>query len=150
MLSEPLPEHKLPITAPLLTRDARTVFSFTPAKKLSLCLVSHIIALALYHRAFDAESLIDAASVLGVRVWGSTVCTTLRWKESMLKIPVFRRIRRGGVVSKNEAMLYATLRDAMARQSTEAGFEIPWTPRFFRRGTANAANGTFDTSRSPR
>lgn len=37
-------------------------------------------------------------------------------------------------------MQYSILRDNMARQSLEAGFEKAWAPRFGRRGAANAAN----------
>jgi hypothetical protein len=39
-------------------------------------------------------------------------------------------------------MLYSTLRDHMGDQSEDAGFEKRWTPKFGRRGAANAANGT--------
>ncbi|GKT43643.1 uncharacterized protein ColSpa_03824 [Colletotrichum spaethianum] len=38
-------------------------------------------------------------------------------------------------------MTYAKLRADMRRQSLDAGFEEAWTPRFTRRGAANAANG---------
>ena len=38
-------------------------------------------------------------------------------------------------------MLYSTLRDIIRNQSLDAGFEKHWTPKFFRRGAGNAANG---------
>ena len=99
-----------------------------------------IIALALHDHAFDASSLTDAFSVLGKEVRGATQCTPLRWKESWLKIPVFRRIR-GNTLSADEAMLYSKLNYDIGRQSLDSGHEKAWTPRFARRGAANAANG---------
>ncbi|EJT69048.1 hypothetical protein GGTG_13445 [Gaeumannomyces tritici R3-111a-1] len=120
----------------------------TPFQPDALLIVSQgsirlyiIIALALHDHAFDAPSLTDASRVLGTNISGSRECMPLRWKQSMLKIPVFRRFGRNGVLSDTEAMLYAKLRDDLGRQSLEAGFEVCWTPKFFRRGAANAANG---------
>jgi hypothetical protein len=96
-----------------LLTDTRTIFYFTPTKKLIFCVVSIIITLALYDQAFAVESLTDATQVFGVKTWGSTKRTILRWKESMLKTPVFRRFCRNGVLLGFEAMLYAKLRDDM-------------------------------------
>ncbi|KAL8405658.1 hypothetical protein RB596_004496 [Gaeumannomyces avenae] len=112
-----------------------------PKPKLIFCPVSIIIALALHDHAFDAPSLKNASRVLGTKIPESMECMPLRWKECMLKIPVFRRFDCNGVLSRTEAMLYAKLRDDLARQSLNAGFEVRWTPKFFRRGAANAANG---------
>ncbi|KAK0367771.1 FluG domain-containing protein [Colletotrichum limetticola] len=117
-----------------------TIFYFTPAKKLIFCAVSTIIALALHDHAFDAASLTSASRILRAQIRGPTQCTPLRWKASMLKTPVFRRIH-GTQLAADEAMPYSKLRDDMGRQSLDAGFEKRWTPRFARRGAANAANG---------
>ncbi|KAL8400415.1 hypothetical protein RB594_000708 [Gaeumannomyces avenae] len=122
-------------------RPKPTIFYFTPTRKLIFCPVSIIIALALHDHAFDARSLTNASQVLGTNISGSMECMPLRWKQCMLKIPVFRRFGCNGVLSGTEAMLYAKLKDDLARQSLEAGFEVCWTPKFFRRGAANAANG---------
>ena len=102
-----------------------------------------IIALALHDRAFDAPSLTDATSILDKKVRGQTECIPLRWKEEKLKVPVFRRIR-GSTLSDNEAMLYSKLNYDIGRQSLDSGHEKAWTPRFARRGAANAANGMSD------
>ncbi|KAK2729318.1 FluG domain-containing protein [Colletotrichum kahawae] len=118
----------------------RTVFYFTPAKKILFCAVSTIISLALRDQAFEASSLKHAAAVLGLKVQGSVQSMALRWKQSMLKIPVFRNFN-GTELSPDQPMPYHKLRDDLHRQSLNAGFEVPWTPRFFRRGAANAANG---------
>ncbi|KAK3389614.1 FluG domain-containing protein [Podospora didyma] len=118
-----------------------TIFFFTPSKKLIFCPILLFLALALSDHAFDAKCIDDARSVLAAQVPGGLLCVPLRWKESMLKIPFFRRVSRDGALSENEAALYATLRDLMARQSLDAGFEVAWTPKAGRRGAANAANG---------
>jgi len=59
----------------------------------------------------------------------------------MLKMPVFRRFDRDGTFFGDQAMSSLTLRDIMKNQSLGVGFEAHWTPRFFRRGAGNAANG---------
>lgn len=123
----------------MLTMD-RTVFFFTPARRFIFCAVSTIIALALQDQAFDAASLTDATQVLRAEVRGPVQSTALRWKQSMLKIPIFRKFS-GSALAVDEAMSYSKLRDDMGRQSLDAGFEKAWTPRFARRGAANAANG---------
>ncbi|KAK1973409.1 FluG domain-containing protein [Colletotrichum cereale] len=117
-----------------------TVFFFTPARKLIFCAVSTIIALAIHDKAFEAASLTDAAQVLRTEVPIGLQSIALRWKQSMLKIPIFRRFYKD-VLAVDKPMTYAKLHDDMARQSLDAGFEKAWTPKFARRGAANAANG---------
>ncbi|RYP03294.1 hypothetical protein DL764_005235 [Monosporascus ibericus] len=92
-----------------------TIFFFTPTKKQTFC---------------------------ATKIVGGNQSTPLRWKDSKLKTPVFRRFRRDGTFEGEKAMLYSTLRDAMKQQSLDAGFERHWTPRFCRRGASNAANGS--------
>ena len=48
----------------------------------------------------------------------------------------------GSVVSQEKAVPYSKLRDDMERQTLDAGFEESIGPKAFRRGAANAANGT--------
>ncbi|KAK3379574.1 hypothetical protein B0T24DRAFT_647132 [Lasiosphaeria ovina] len=107
---------------------------------LIFCPVLLFLSLALSDGAFDADSLKDASSVPATKIPPGKDCLPLRWKKSKLKIPFFRRAFRGGILSEDEAMQYSILRDNMARQSLEAGFEKAWAPRFGRRGAANAAN----------
>ncbi|KAH7176015.1 hypothetical protein EDB81DRAFT_850066 [Dactylonectria macrodidyma] len=85
---------------------------FTCSKKLLFCPILLFVGIALFSDAFDSEWLKGANSVLGTEV-----------------------------PRRHEAMLYSTLRDHMGDQSEDAGFEERWTPKFGRRGTANAANG---------
>lgn len=44
---------------------------------------------------------------------------------------------------QDEALQYHMLRDSIARQSLDAGFEKPIEPKAWRRGVGNAANGMF-------
>jgi hypothetical protein len=119
-----------------------TIFFFTRSKKLLFCPILLCLGIALFFNAFDAESLQNANAVLGTEVPEGYECLPLRWKESMEKVPFFRRIASDGAIAKDAAMLYATLRDHMGDQSEDAGFEQRWTPKAGRRGAANAANGT--------
>ncbi|KAI3339677.1 FluG domain-containing protein [Ustulina deusta] len=117
-----------------------TIFYFSPTRKLIFCAVSTILSLALHDKAFDAPSLTNASAIFSKKPPRSQQCIPLRWKESMFKTPVFRRYR-GASLSEAEAMLYSKLRDDIGQQSLDSGHEKRWTPRFARRGAANAANG---------
>ena len=125
----------------LTCRHCSTIFYFAPARRLLFCAVSTILSLALHDNAFDAPSLVDASAVFRSTPPQYMECLPLRWKASKLKTPVFRRYNRG-TLSEDEAMLYSKLRDDIGQQSLDSGHEKKWTPRFARRGAANAANGT--------
>jgi Protein of unknown function (DUF3435) len=105
-------------------------------------LARYLVSLAIRDKAFDAVNLTSAQAVFEVRNWGPVQCTPLRWKESMLRTPVFRRVD-GQDVSQDKPFPYANLRDSMERQTLDAGMEVPLGPRAFRRWTANEANGTY-------
>lgn len=111
-------------------------------RRVVLCPITIVISQALRDDAFDAPSLTCAARVFQIRNIGPVKCTPLRWKESMLKIPVFRRFD-GATLSPNQPLQYHKLRDDMSRQSTDAGNEIALGPKAFRRMAANAVNGRF-------
>ncbi|KAL7940735.1 FluG domain-containing protein [Trichoderma barbatum] len=117
-----------------------TIFYFTPTKKLIFDVILSIATLALDDKAFAVESITDAHSLFYTKLWGKKDCMVYRWKQEMLKIPVFRRIR-DSTLSADEAMLYSTLYEDMGRQSLESGHEHRLTPRCARRGASNAANG---------
>jgi hypothetical protein len=55
----------------------RTIFFFTPARKLLFCAVSIIIALALHNDAFDALSLTTALMLFGARPLSYMISTPL-------------------------------------------------------------------------
>jgi len=113
------------------------------ARKVILCLITVIISQALRDQAFAARNLISAGEVFQIRNKSPSICTPLRWKESMLKVPIFRS-PQGSVLSDHRPLPYYKLRDDMERQTLDAGFERSFGPKTFRRGAANAVNGAFN------
>ncbi|KAK4443569.1 hypothetical protein QBC34DRAFT_488318 [Podospora aff. communis PSN243] len=99
-----------------------TIFFFTMARKVILCLITVIISQALRDQAFAARNLISAGDVFQTRNKSPVICTPLRWKESMLKVPIFRSPD-------------GPLRDDMERQTLDAGFEKPFGPKAFRKAS---------------
>ncbi|EXK78553.1 hypothetical protein FOQG_16770 [Fusarium oxysporum f. sp. raphani 54005] len=117
-----------------------TIFHFTPDDELLLCPILTILALALHDQAFDAPSLTNARRIFSTKPSRHMQSIPLRWKQSMLKTPVFRRYH-GPELSKDDPMPYSKLNHDMGQQSLDSGNEKKWTPRFARRGAANAVNG---------
>jgi hypothetical protein len=118
------------------------------ARKVILCLITVIISQALRDQAFAASTLTSAAEVFQIRNKSPSLCTPLRWKESMLKIPIFRGVE-GTVLSNDRPLPYPKLRDDMERKALDAGFEKSFGPKAFRRGAANAVNGVYNKRRIP-
>ncbi|RYO96655.1 hypothetical protein DL764_007436 [Monosporascus ibericus] len=117
-----------------------TIFFFTMTRRVILCPITIIISQGLRDEAFHAPSLTCAERVFQVKNRGPVKCTPIRWKESKLKIPVFRRFENG-VLSPDQALQYHRLRDDMGRQSLDVGNEEAIGPRAWRRMAANAVNG---------
>lgn len=105
----------------------RTIFYFSPTRKLIFCAVSTILSLALHDKAFDSPSLINATSIFDKEPPKFQQSTPLRWKKSMLKIPVFRRYR-GTTLSGIEAMLYSKLNDDMGQKVLTQGMKRDGLP----------------------
>ncbi|KAK3940940.1 FluG domain-containing protein [Diplogelasinospora grovesii] len=122
------------------SQSRKTIFFFTPTRRLIFCLISVIVSLAIADRAFHAPSLTSARRVFETKNLGPVKCTPLRWKEEWLKRPVFRRFN-GPIVSEDEPLQYHKLRDDMGRQSLDSGSEKEMEPKDWRRGAANKANG---------
>ncbi|KAH7016562.1 FluG domain-containing protein [Microdochium trichocladiopsis] len=118
-----------------------TIFFFTQTRRLIFCLISHIVSLAISDGAFRARNLTSAEQVFQVRNKPPVQSTRLHWKKDFLKLPIFRR-RNGTCTSADQPFPYSQLRDIMERQTLDAGFEKSIGPRAFRRGAANAANGS--------
>ena len=118
----------------------RTIFFFTGTRRLLFCVVTIIISLAVHDQAFDAPWLTTVASVFEVRNRGERIGIPLRWKKKWLKRPIFRGFDRLKV-SCTKPLPYSKLSDDMERQTLDAGFEKALSPKAFRRGAANAANG---------
>jgi hypothetical protein len=62
------------------------------ADMLILCPILAFVNLAIRDKAFAAPSLTSARRIFTVKNTGPVQCTPLRWKEEMLKVPVFRRV----------------------------------------------------------
>jgi Protein of unknown function (DUF3435) len=115
----------------------RTIFYFTPTKRLIFCLVTHIVSIAALDVAFDSPTLDSVEAVFAARVTPPVACTSLRWKKEWLKRPVFRRCDG----DLNSPLPYRTLHDYMAKQSLNMGYEKPIGPKDWRRNVGNTVNG---------
>ncbi|KAK4170950.1 FluG domain-containing protein [Triangularia setosa] len=114
-----------------------TIFFFSPTRRLIFCFISVIVSLAVHDSAFAASKFTSVRAVFQVRNRGPIKCTPLRWKEEWLKRPVFRRHD-----DSYRPLLYQKLYDDMERQSLDAGEENAIEPKAWRRGAANAVNGS--------
>lgn len=121
---------------------SRTIFFFTGTRRLIFCIVTVLISLAISDQAFDASNLTSVADVFRIRNKGPEKCQQLRWKEEWLKRPIFRGFA-GSSICPEKPLPYDKLSDDMERQTLDAGFEEPFGPRAFRRGTANKANSMY-------
>ncbi|KAK4171428.1 hypothetical protein QBC36DRAFT_391114 [Triangularia setosa] len=116
-----------------------TIFFFTPTRRLIFYFISVIVSLAVHDSAFAARSLLANR--------GPIKCTPLRWREEWLKWPVFRRYDDSVADEefgerKYRPLPYQKLYDDMERQSLDAGGKNAIEPKAWRRGAANAANGS--------
>lgn len=99
-------------------------FHFIPSEQLLLCPILTIIALALHDQAFDAPSLTSADRIFNVEPLSFMQSIQLRWKRSVLNVPVFRR-NHGAVLAHNEAMLDSESEHDVGQQSLDSGNEEP-------------------------
>ncbi|KAK3692968.1 hypothetical protein B0T22DRAFT_495937 [Podospora appendiculata] len=125
----------------------RTVFFFTLTRRLIFCLITVIVSLVVHDRAFAAPSLTSVKNVFQTKNRGPVKCTPLRWKKEWLKRPIFRQSDDSAIApgrnfsDEYKPPPYHKLRDDMARQSLDYGYERPIEPKAGCRGAANAANG---------
>ncbi|KAH9984587.1 hypothetical protein F4779DRAFT_632530 [Xylariaceae sp. FL0662B] len=81
-----------------------TIFFFTRSKKLLFYPILLFLGITLFSDAFTSECLKDANSVFGTEVPAGYQYLPMRWKQSKLKTPFFRRVTRDGTVSDDQAM----------------------------------------------
>ncbi|OJD26944.1 hypothetical protein ACJ73_01667 [Blastomyces percursus] len=115
---------------------------------LALCPISHFLALALADGAFEAQGINSVEDVFRIRVQAPRNSLQLKWKQSMLNVPIFRRAMHtteGVRISPDRALPYDTFNQYLQRLGRNAGFEYKLTPYCIRRGTANAVDD--DTAR---
>ncbi|TVY12529.1 hypothetical protein LARI1_G009432 [Lachnellula arida] len=124
-------------------RPKPTIFFFTEVDDPIFCPITHLVSLALADSAFEAQSLTTPERVFEHKVWGPVLCTPLRWKQEMLKMPIFRRDERiADEGSPETALPYSQFRDCLNRLGRAAGFKEILTSYCFRRGTANVVDRT--------
>ncbi|KAL7786357.1 FluG domain-containing protein [Trichoderma ceciliae] len=116
-----------------------TIFFFTMTRRVIFCPVTIMISLALRDKAFHAPGLDSVHQVFRIKNIGPVNCTHFRWKDSMLKIPIFRRYE-GNSLSSNRPLQYSTLRDELKREWHDAGNEEDIDLKAFRRMAANGIN----------
>ena|SRR2546423_6825325 len=110
--------------------------------QLAYCVITYILALAFFDRAFENERLTPEL-IFRLRVPDRLHTLPIRWKKDMLTKPLLRHIEQtpyGMRVHPTEPMRYSTSDRAMKRLGNDAGYPDPITHYAFRRWTANAAN----------
>ncbi|OAX85254.1 hypothetical protein ACJ72_00376 [Emergomyces africanus] len=129
--------------------DRTTYIFHKQDNNLTLCPVSHFLALALADDAFDARGINSVEDVLRIQVMTPRNSLHLKWKPHMLNIPVFsraihttERIR----ISPDKALPYDTFNQYLQHLEHNAEFEHMLTPYCNRRGTANAVDTVATTS----
>jgi hypothetical protein len=122
-------------------RTYRTIFFFTATRRLLFCPILVLVSLALADEAFAAIDLTSPSQIFQIKNKGPVQYTAFRWKQDWLKRPIFR-VSDDPASTDDRPLPYSKLRDDMQRQTLDAGFQDALGPKAFRRGAANAANGT--------
>ena len=108
-----------------------------------LCLLDHLLSLALYDDVFAAESLRDVSNIFRAQVPRGKKCLQLKIKRSALDVPVFRA--PGGAVdgfrtSPTEPLRSSTWLRYLTQLGRKSGLEKSFTQYCARRGLVNAVN----------
>jgi hypothetical protein len=105
-----------------------------------------MLALAFVDDAFEAPSLKRAEDIFKLKIRLPFNSVQLRWKESMLKTPIFRQAVRcvdGFQTSPQKALQYSTFDYYLERLGYGTGFEEKLSGYCVRRGTGNVVDGIF-------
>jgi Protein of unknown function (DUF3435) len=131
-----------------LTNRFSTTFLFRDNPLPILCPISYILSRAILDSAILVDGYTSAEPFFNTHLSDQSMSAIkVNWKEEWLKRPLFRRSVRtvsGWVKSKTEPMTYPTYAFYLDRLGRDTGFEDKLTSYCFRRGTANAVNGTSD------
>ncbi|KAL9049391.1 MAG: hypothetical protein Q9162_007245 [Coniocarpon cinnabarinum] len=121
-----------------------TIFLFHEREdNLTMCPILHMLALALADEAFEA-GIRSVEDIYRLRVTGGRNSLELRWKESMLDVPVFRRLvssKEGITTSSTRALTYNVFNKSLRDLGQRAGLRWPLTPYCLRRAAGNALDG---------
>ncbi|KAL5407310.1 hypothetical protein PMIN04_011770 [Paraphaeosphaeria minitans] len=119
-------------------------FKMYQNKNPLLCPITRMIAVGLHRNAFAASSIRSAEAILRARIPRRKTCRIFRWKETMLKEPVFREPTRNKdrAMSKGlaEPLRPQTAARYLKRLGRDVGLEQSLTQSCIRRGTGNAVD----------
>jgi hypothetical protein len=121
-----------------------------PDDTLSLDPVAQFLSLALADDAFEARNLTTPEAILGVRVPAIRESIQLRWKKTMLDVPIFRRAVRataGIRTSPVRALPYESVSKYLKRLGRNFGFPQVLSPYCIRRETGNKLDSKSFVSR---
>lgn len=108
-----------------------------------LCPIARIVAIGLHHNAFAASSIRSPEAILRARIPSRKNCRIFKWKESMLRQPLFREPARNNRATNTVEPLRAqTAARYLKRLGRDAGLEQPLTQSCIRRGAGNAVDST--------
>ena len=104
--------------------DSKT-YIFHEDDNLALCPVLQFLALAFADDAFEAPNLKSPEHIFQLKVEHPRESLQLRWKDSMLETPIFRRAVRtpsGIRTSINKALTYDSFYTYLKRLGRSTGF----------------------------
>ncbi|KAL8997376.1 MAG: hypothetical protein Q9188_006340 [Gyalolechia gomerana] len=111
-----------------------------------LCLLDHLLSMALYDEVFVAESLRNVSNIFQATIPSGKKCLQLKTKREVLDTPVFRepgRAEDGYRTSPTEPLRSGTWLRYLRRLGRNSGLEQSFTQYCARRGLVNAVNSKF-------
>ncbi|KAL8855462.1 MAG: hypothetical protein Q9178_007895 [Gyalolechia marmorata] len=114
-----------------------------------LCLLDHLLSMALYDDVFAAESLRNVSNIFRAKVPSGKKCLQLKTKRRVPDTPVFREPERaedGYRTSPTEPLRSGTWLRYLRRLGRNSGLEQSFTQYCARRGLVNAVNNKAPSS----
>ena len=113
---------------------------------LAFCPILHVLALAFADDAFESEWINCPEDLSTFQIPSHLQSLPLRWKDSKLETPIFRRaVFEGGriITSPTKALQYGTIANHNLRLGKSMGYPDPFRLYCLRRGAANAINSQY-------
>ncbi|KAI4285570.1 MAG: hypothetical protein L6R38_000537 [Xanthoria sp. 2 TBL-2021] len=114
-----------------------------------LCLLDHLLSMALYNDVFAAELLRNVSNIFRAKVPSGKKCLQLKTKRRVLDTPVFRepgRAEDGYRTSPTEPLRSGTSLRYLRRLGRNTGLKQSFTQYCARRGLVNAVNSKSPSS----
>lgn len=124
-------------------KEKPVTFVFYEHDCLIFCPILHFLSLAFADTAFDSECIQCVEDIYRHTIPEFKESTLLKWKESWLTRPVFRRARVAGsglATSATKALPYNSFVSQTKALGQGAGFRADLNPYAFRRGAAQVVN----------